>query len=123
MKKVAAMLALLLLLALLGCAGSPASAIGGFFSAAGHGEIDDAMGYLSARLLQMGNDKLRAALVKFAQDSAAKGGLKSVAVEQLQVNGQIANAVAVLTYGNGTVSHENVTLIQEDHRWKLDFKK
>ena len=119
--------ALILALPLLfhGCAWlrSPERTVTSFLSAAGKGEIDTAMGLLSSRTLALGEAKIKAGLQKYASDVAEKGGLQSAAAENVVVNGQVATAVGISTFGNGTVSREKVQLLKEDGAWKVDIHK
>lgn len=109
----------------LACAGSsPSSAVKSFYKAIGEGKTDDALGLLSAQTIAtIGKEKLSAGLQKATRDALEKGGITDVQITSEQIANEIANVVAVVKYGNGTMATEKVKLVKEGAGWRLQPEK
>ena len=118
--KIFAILALLIVIFLAGCSPGPGKTVQKFFRAVDAGEVEDAMGYLSASSIQsMGYEKLQAGLVDMSYQMAAQGGLKSVNILDQSVNGDIAQVVVEIVLGDGTADTNRMDLIKESGDWKI----
>lgn len=114
----------LLLLTVACFASGPESTVKRFYGAIEDGEIDKASELLSSRILGMlGPDKLRQALSKQALEIKKKGGIKSLDILEMNEVGEVAEGKVKITYGDGTESTEDVKLIKEEGKWKLDADK
>jgi len=83
---------------LTGCAESPEAAVKTFYKAVDKGEITQARHYLSSQLVSLlGERKLSAALVRFAERVSKCGGFKSVEVT-LTGQGEIRSGTARAFY-------------------------
>lgn len=114
----------LLLLTVACFASGPESTVKRFYGAIEDGKIDDASELLSSRILGMlGPDKLRQALSKQALEVKKKGGIKSIDILEMNEVGEVAEGKVKITYGDGSESTEDVKLIKEEGKWKLDADK
>lgn len=113
-----------LLLAVACLASGPEATVKRFYNAIEDGEIDKATEMLSSRIVGMlGKDKLHKALSEQALDIKKKGGIKSLKIEEMNEVGEIAEGKVTITFGNGSTETEDVKLIKEDGKWKLDADK
>jgi len=113
------------LLLTLACFGSgPEGTVKRFYSAVEKGDIDTAVDQLSSRIVGMvGKDKLRAGLSKQALDVKKKGGIKSLKITEMNEVGDVAEGKVTITYGDGSSETEDVKLIKEEGKWKLNADK
>ena len=111
-------------LALMGCAKSPESAVEGFFTAVGKGEITEAQTYISAQVSGMlGPQKMSAALAQESERIRNCGGIKSIEVK-LEGQGEVRSGTVVVSYaGECSPKSQRVRLIKEDGKWKIGANK
>lgn len=123
MKKILSLLPCLLL-AVACLASGPEATVKRFYSAMEDGEIDEAAGLLSGRIVGLlGEDKLRKALSEQALEIKKKGGIKSVKIDEMNEVGEIAEGKVTITFGDGSTKTDTVKLLKEDGKWKLDADK
>jgi hypothetical protein len=117
--------ALLVLVLALACAGAtPASTVKGFYTDIGEGNVDDALGLVSAQILAMfGKNKLRLGLQEETKKMISKGGLREVQITDVKVVGDTATVASVLRFGNGTEERTTDKLVREAQRWRLTANK
>lgn len=105
-------------------ASGPEATVKRFYGAVEDGEIEKATEMLSSRILGLlGPDKLRTALSKQAIEIKKKGGIKSIDVIEMNEVGEIAEGKIKITYGDGSEQTEDVKLIKEEGKWKLNAEK
>lgn len=97
----------------------PGAAVKDFYHAIDKGDLDRALDLLSAQVLAMGRDKIKAGLAEATRRTQAKGGIKTTDIQEEKVVGDTATLKAVVHYGNGTAETENVKLVREEGKWKL----
>ncbi len=87
------------------------------------GEVTEAQGYFSARVVDMlGKDKLSAQLSRQATYIQNCGGIKNVEVK-LDGEGEVRSGKVTLTYaGNCRPDTEKAELVKEDGSWKIAEK-
>ena len=108
---------------LAGCAKSPEATLESFYKAVSKGEVTEAQGYFSARVVDMlGKDKLSAQLSRQATYVQNCGGIKNVEVK-LDGEGEVRSGKVTLTYaGNCRPETEKAELVKEDGSWKISEK-
>jgi hypothetical protein len=105
-------------------ASGPEATVKHFYGAVEDGEIEKATEMLSSRILGLlGPDKLRTALSKQAIEIKKKGGIKSIDILEMNEVGEIAEGKIKITYGDGSEQTEDVKLIKEEGKWKLNAEK
>lgn len=109
-----------------GCSKSPESTIESFYRALSKGEITEAKGYLSAKLVnQLGDNKLTSVLTREANKISQCGGIKSVDVK-LKGEGEIRSGTTVITFGDEAACKQEAgkaSLVKEDGNWKISPSK
>lgn len=115
---------LLLATLMLACGRSPGSTVKEFYEAVSKGRTDDAIELISAQIVNsVGLDKLRMGIQANAQEIMDKGGVKDLEVTEEKVSGDVASVTVIIKYGNDTQEIENVRLVKEDGKWRLQPSK
>jgi hypothetical protein len=113
-----------LLLAAACLASGPEATVKRFYSAMEDGEVEKASGLISSRIVGLlGEDKMRKALSEQALEIKRKGGIKSITIDDMEEVGEIAEGKVTITFGDGSTKTEDVKLVKEDGKWKLDADK
>jgi hypothetical protein len=106
-----------------GLVGGPEATVRNFYKALEKGELDKAVDKLSAQALALGRDKLKAGLAEVTQETKEKGGIKSLDFQNTEITGDVATLKLVIQFGNDTSETQNVKLVKEDGRWKIQPSK
>jgi hypothetical protein len=103
----------------------PAATVRKFYKAVEAGELNEAINLLSGQARsQLGDQKLRAALAETAREiKQQRQGIKSIEVVSEEVQGQIASATLLITYGNGSTRRDVTKLVMENNSWKITMSK
>jgi len=102
----------------------PAATVSRFYRHLEKGEIEDAQKLLSSKLVgQLGAGKLRAGLEGAAREISGKQGIRNIAVQKEEIQGELATVTIVVTFGDGSTKTDNSKLVKEQGRWKLDASK
>ena len=106
------------------CAKGPESTVENFYAAVGKGEITEAQGYFSEKILGLlPPEKIQAGLTREHKRVVACGGIKSVKVK-LEGEGEVRFGTATVSYrGECPEKTEKVNLVQEQGQWKLSPSK
>ena len=113
-----------LFLAIACFASGPEATVKRFYNAMEDGEIDTAVDLLSGRIVNLlGKDKMRKALSEQALEIKRKGGIDSVKIDDMEEVGEVAEGKVTITFGDGSTKTEDVKLIKEEGKWKLDADK
>ena len=86
------------------------------------GEIEDAQNLLSSNTLeQVGAAKLRTLLGGSARDITEKQGIDNIEIQDEEIQGELATATSVVTFGDGSMSTQTANFINEQGQWKIDL--
>lgn len=101
-------------------AASPSSTVRKFYGYVQTENAEKALALFSTEFVALlGRTKLLAGLEEGIQDIKAKGGIKSVKVEEETIDGNSAEVSSVVKFGNGEESSDRSNLVKEDGGWKL----
>jgi hypothetical protein len=108
-----------------GCsAGSPSATVVKFYDLVEKGEAGEAMKFLSGSMTEsLGAEKIQMGLREAAREMSEKGGVDEFKIVEEKVLGEIAEVRVEIKYGNGTVENEEVQLVRENGRWKIELSK
>ena len=111
---------MLFALLLTGCSSGPGSVVKSFFEALEAGELEEALGYMSAASVQaLGRDKWKAGLAEMSAQLTTMGGIKSLTIDDEVVNGELATVTFTLEVEGDAPESDSIDLIEEDGDWKI----
>jgi len=110
---------------ILGCtAPGPAATVEKFYHRLEEGRIEDAAEMFSKKSIDtLGVEKLKEALRTGTKQIAEQGGIESFEIVEVNEIGEVAEVEVKIEYGDGTTETEEISLIQEDGEWKIEFAK
>jgi len=107
------------------CGGSqadPESACKGMFEAMKDGDVEEVLSYLNPKMLEEpgARKKVEGLLeAKIAEFEKEKGGLDSMEVTDVKIDGDKARVKTVTTYGDGSKDTDTARLIEIDGKWYM----
>lgn len=97
---------------------SPGTVFKNYMKSLEKGKIDEAMKFYPDSFSQtFGQDKVRVVTVQSSQEIQAKGGIKSLKINQEDVQGDLATVKFTIVFGNGSTEADEIQLLKHDGQW------
>ena len=128
MKKVISFFVVIIVMAILcaGCSSAPATPedVAKEFLTRVEKGSSSALDLFSPELVQMiGKEKLQKAIEEQSQNMKAKGGIKSIDVTDLKIEGNEATMNVITNYNDGSSETEDMKMINKDGDWLITISK